>query len=307
MEHSFQRYLAAKKSVDDRALNRAVMETLRAALPASHSEQPLQVLELGAGIGTMLERLLAWQVLAYADYTGIDAEGENIAHAWQRLPAWAAEAGFAIQAEQRPGQGGKRLCVTRQGQAATANFEQIDLVELLAQPDRRGRYDLLLAHAFLDLIDLPAWLPAILKLLKPGGLFYFTLNFDGETIFEPTADLQREARIINAYHASMDERGSGDSRTGRRLFTELPAAGGQILNAGASDWVVYGTGGAYPGDEAYFLAHILYFFEETLGTRLPQDVLGTWLAQRRAQIAHGELVYIAHQLDFVGRFEQAGG
>ena len=55
--YSFPRYLAAKKSVDDRALNRRVWETLAQSLPAA-SPAPLRVLEVGAGIGTMLERLL---------------------------------------------------------------------------------------------------------------------------------------------------------------------------------------------------------------------------------------------------------
>jgi hypothetical protein len=32
----------------------------------------------------------------------------------------------------------------------------------------------------------------------------------------------------------------------------------------------------------------------------PAD-LADWLAERRRQLAAGELVYIAHQLDFVGR------
>ena len=49
----FVRYLAAKQTVDDRALNAHVYETLRAALPPG----PLDVLEVGAGAGAMLDRL----------------------------------------------------------------------------------------------------------------------------------------------------------------------------------------------------------------------------------------------------------
>ena len=66
------RYLAAKKSVDDRALNWRVWQCLVAALPRAPTEQPLRILEVGAGIGSMVERLLAGDVLTHATYTAID-------------------------------------------------------------------------------------------------------------------------------------------------------------------------------------------------------------------------------------------
>jgi hypothetical protein len=31
-----------------------------------------------------------------------------------------------------------------------------------------------------------------------------------------------------------------------------------------------------------------------------------WIAERRSQIARGELTYIAHQLDFLGKFSNNG-
>ena len=39
---------------------------------------PLRVLEVGCGIGTMVERLLDWGLLVRAAYTGIDVEAEFI-------------------------------------------------------------------------------------------------------------------------------------------------------------------------------------------------------------------------------------
>ena len=69
--YSFTRYLAAKKTVDDRALNHRVWQSLSAALPPFPPGTPLRLLEIGAGIGTMLERMLAWDLLSNAEYTGI--------------------------------------------------------------------------------------------------------------------------------------------------------------------------------------------------------------------------------------------
>ena len=98
--YDFTRYLAAKKTVDDRALNRHVWESLLGALPAAAPEKPLKVLEVGGGIGTMLERLVDWGLLTQAIYTVIDAERDNIALAHNRLPSWAASNGFRVEEDQ---------------------------------------------------------------------------------------------------------------------------------------------------------------------------------------------------------------
>ena len=85
------------------------------------------------------------------------------------------------------------------------------------------------------------------------------------------------------------------------LFGHLRQAGADILAAGASDWVVHGANGAYPADEKYFLHFILHFFEESLTGHADLDAgaFANWLAARHAQIERGELVYIAHQMDFL--------
>src|SRR4030095_6053807 len=103
-------------------------------------------------------------------------------------------------------------------------------------------------------------------------------------------------------HNTMDTRSTGgDSRSGRHLFRHLGKAGAEILASGASDWVVHAVNGKYPDDEAYFLQYILHFFEESLTghPELDGEAFATWLIERGAQIERGELVYIAHQMDFL--------
>ncbi len=284
-EFSFPRYLAAKQSVDDRALNRLVWDRLAQALEQPRATPPIQVLEIGAGIGTMAERVLDWGLLTKGDYTTIDSQAENVAAARTRLHGAT---------------GDLRLTV-----------EEADVFEFARRPAEQGRYDLLIAHAVLDLFHIPTALPHLLRTLKPGGLCYFTINFDGATIFEPIIDPVLDRQIEALYHRSMDERitdgqPSGDSRSGRHLFHMLPAAGVEILAAGSSDWVVYAQQGEYPADEAYFLHAILHFVESTLADHpeLDRAAFAEWMAHRRRQIAEGTLVYIAHQMDFVG---QLGG
>ena len=53
-------YLAAKKSIDDRALNRYVWKALCQALPQTTGAAPANIVEIGAGIGTMLARIVDW-------------------------------------------------------------------------------------------------------------------------------------------------------------------------------------------------------------------------------------------------------
>jgi hypothetical protein len=151
-------------------------------------------------------------------------------------------------------------------------------------------------------------LPAIFSLLRPGGLFYFTIVFDGATILQPEIDPAFETYLEQLYHQTMDRRiingqPSGDSRTGRHLFQHLPAAGAEILQVGSSDWVVFPGPAGYPADEAYFLHFIIHTIHTALKGHPGLDPahLTGWITQRQAQIDAAELIYIAHQLDFAGR------
>lgn len=291
MEYSFPRYLLAKQTVDDRALNRQVLDALKAAI----QQRPIRVIEVGAGMGNMLARLLSWGVLSHADYVHEDAMTENITFASTWIPGWAAGTGLQVEqtspAEMRLFDGAHDVRVTLVGQ---------DIFDFIAAKPEPA--DLLIANAFLDLLPMPESLPRLLSLTNE--LAWFTINFDGLTSFEPTIDAELDAKIERLYHRTMDTRPTGgDSRAGRHLFGALQKIGAQVVAAGASDWVVHATDGKYPGDEAYFLDFILHFFEESLASQpeLDKDELDGWLTERRTQIERGELVYIAHQLDYLVR------
>ena len=301
----FIRYLAAKKGLDDRSLNRQVWDHLVRALRDRADSAPLRVLEVGCGIGTMLERLLERGLLTRAAYTGIDVEPEFIRAAAQRLHAYAAARQVPLTVD-----AGGAMLFTTPAQDVRITLEAADLFDFLDREPGKSAWDLLVAHAVLDLIDLPTALPRLLSRLAPGGLFYFTLNFDGATILEPPIDPDLDALIEALYHRTMDtrrDRGrpSGSSRTGRQLFGHLQEAGARLIAAGSSDWVVFPGPDGYPGDEAYFL----HFIIDTIGQALHghPELAGSrfqaWIDQRHRQIEARELIYIAHQLDFLGYIE----
>ena len=291
MPFSFPRYLLAKQTVDDRALNRHVYETLLSHVPS----ETIDIIEVGAGIGTMAARLLRWGSVTRANYLVVDSMQENIDFARTWLPQWAGE---------------NRLRWERIEENHLRLFDDTrDLILTFVCADVFGfiqasppKADLLIAHAFLDLLPMPESLSKLFSLVKSDGLAWLTLNFDGVTSLEPIINAALDAKIEQLYHQTMDERPTGgDSQSGRHLFNYLKDAGAEILAAGSSDWVVYPENGKYPADEAYFLHFILHFFEQSLTghPELNPKAFADWLKERRAQIDRGELTYIAHQMDFL--------
>ncbi|MCC6456425.1 MAG: hypothetical protein IT328_15830 [Caldilineaceae bacterium] len=312
--YTFQRYLAAKRTVDDRALNHHVWESLHTELARRATpDHPLQILELGGGIGTMVERLLEEGRLPEVTYHLLDEQPDNIAAAVTRLShacslSPAAPALSAPQLHRSPNHQ-----LRAELSAATAlnlNLYTSDLYEFLSAAGSLNEIDLILAHAFMDLVNIPATLPLLTATLSPGALLYFTINFDGATIFEPAIDPAFDAHIEQIYHRTMDERitagkPSGDSHTGRHLFHQMQTAGIQTLDAGSSDWVIIPHHGLYPHDESYFLHFIIHTMHDALLDHPAIDVqrFQAWIAARHAQIERGELIYIAHQLDYLGEYQ----
>src|ERR1700734_86801 len=273
MTSGYARYLAAKTTVDDRALNGHVLAELRRLMPVGAP----RVLEIGAGLGTMVARLLDWGVVGAGEYILLDTDRRLLDDSRRWLRDWAAARG-------------RRTDLLPDGLRVGELRVRLVHAELgrYLETDHGARADVLIAHAVLDLVDVPAILPGLLRLLVPGGA-------------------PHDGQVMAAYHRDMDERvrygrPAGESRTGRHLFHQLRAAGAPALAAGASDWVVSaGPDGNYPGDEANFLRSILSTIEDALRSRQdwvdPAD-LADWLAVRRRQLVVGVLVYITYKPDF---------
>jgi SAM-dependent methyltransferase len=310
-EDAFRRYLAAKKDADDRALNRHVWEELRRAL-SGRSE--LRAIEVGAGIGTMAERLVEWELLgrrsprdpATLSLTLLDARADNIAAARHRLAAWASARDLAV------GTTADGLDLRAPHLHLELAFQAADFFEFAARSSRARPWDLAIAHAVLDLLDLPATLAALRRLLAPGGLLYATVTFDGVTALEPAVEPALDALVEELYHRTMDTRTidgapSGDRHAGRHLYHRLRAVGFDVLALGGSDWAVFPGAGGYPGDEAYFLHFIVDTIDAALRGHPDLDArrFAAWVRERHAQIDRAELVYIAHQLDVLARVPRA--
>ncbi|MBT8352924.1 MAG: class I SAM-dependent methyltransferase [Desulfofustis sp.] len=296
--HSFSPdYLAAKKTIDDRALNKKVWRKLAQELARHPATSPLKILEIGAGIGTMFERVIDWGLLkGQVIYTAIDSDPLQTAAARDYLTNWAERKKHSLQWD-----------AYQQARLRTAetmveiDIRQLRIEELAAGFEPPHSWDLIIAHAVLDLIDFTALLPDLLALLKDRGLFYTTCNFNGATSFSPPCKGDEE--IINYYHQSMDQRCFGASITGRRLLSNLKEQGLDLLASGPSDWLIEPQEQGYSPEESYFLGVIIAMVEKELAADShPAPHSADWIRLRRQQVSASKLSFTAHHLDILARY-----
>ena len=287
--YDYVRYLAAKEAIDDRSLNPLVIEALRRNLRLASEGSPLSVIELGAGVGSTFRRLHQAGIVTSGVYRMVDIDQRSLDEA-------ARVAGAEIGQEGRD--------------SLRVETHASDAVAYLRADAAEGqRVDLVIAQALVDLLNVPMFVRAVSERLSTGGLLYAPITFDGDTAFEPVIEPELDARIIAAYHRTMDARRTpdglptGGSTAGRAMLTELRLAGMEIIEAAASDWVVFPRAGGYSEDESFFLHHIVNTVWEALrnDAEVSGDALAAWITERHAQIERGELIYIAHQLDALAR------
>ena len=192
-------------------------------------------------------------------------------------------------------------------------FYRSDIYDFFSQDRNKNQFDLVIAHAFMDLVDIEDILAHFCVFLKAGGLLYLTLNYDGETVFLPTIEKKFEDQIMVLYNQSMDKRRingkkAGDSRTGRHLFGHLQRINAEVLAVGSSDWVVYPRSHTYLNDEAFFLHFIIETIDAELrgNPMLDSKKFEAWIQKRHVQIESGQVTYIAKQIDFLARVEGKG-
>lgn len=258
------RYLEAKRSVDDRALDRRVWGRLGAELRAL-GKRELEIADIGAGTGTGLERMFTWGLLEGFErvrYTAVEPNLELLARSRER---WA-QSELPIE----------------------TTFLSSEL-DSLSGMDRC--FDLVITHALLDILPLETSLDKLLAMGRRGGLLYCPITFDGETLLEPA--LEADEAVLATYHNTMARRG----RTGRLLFHAMTARGAGVLEMGSSDWIVHPRDGHYPDDEGFFLRFLVDLIGEAVGEKPDASGLSAWLAQRREHILEAKLVLVAHQMD----------
>jgi len=304
----FQDYLEAKIALDARSRNQEVYAAFLEALRTMRHGASLRILDVGCGTGAMLRRLFEEDLAADLDLTALDRDAASLRLARLRLLAEVRAAGLACE------EGQDTLAVSRRGNHAVVRFVQGDVLEDAWESGTGEPYDVVMAHAFMDIVPLDRTLALFRRLLAAQGLLYTTITYDGRTTVVPAArDSCFEARLLEVYDRSMDQRrtgggaggAGGGSRSGTLLLAALAAADFGVVGCGASDWSLYPFGGRYRGAESVFLEAILETIQaEGLRQGLPHAAMDRWMESRMDDLRAARLGLIVHQLDILARMHE---
>lgn len=296
MPVSFAEYLKAKFALDERSLNR---EVRGAFLDALHSLPQIQCLDVGAGTCATLRRLLNSGLTTPLSLTALDRDPGLLDIARQETEGWLRALGLEPRMEEG--------AIQTQGERLTAIcFAAGELKDY--RPDRL--YNVITAHAFLDVAPLPEALRLFAAWLQPGGYLYASINYDGDTALLPVYDDSAfEARLLGHYNHTMERRrvdgqATGGACCGRRLHGLLPEYGFDILAYGSSDWNITPFLGKYRDGDAVCLKALLETIrgEGQSSGLFQQDQLERWREDRLRLLQQRRLGLIIHQLDLLARY-----
>src|SRR6056297_670232 len=289
----YPEYLEIKQAIDDRSLNQSVWHALTAALRSQIDNHGLRILEIGAGTGSMIIRLLDAGLLGHCQYCAVELEPGFARVAENQLSIWAGAHGCRMEVI-----GPSNWILEKDQKVIEILWLEADILKLAATFES-GYFDLLIGHAIIDLLPVPECLPGLLNLIKPGGGYYFSLNFAGVTRFLPADARDRE--ITELYHRDMDRRFPKidwrASQTGKLLGPWLKEQGHQVLAEGISDWQIAAASSATAAENR-FIGNILATLEKALAGL---DGLDDWIRLRQQQAASGKLLFFAANRDYFGR------
>jgi hypothetical protein len=191
-------YLDAKRALDDRSLNRAVLDRFAAALPPEPA-----ILEVGAGTATMAERLVEWGVIDGGRWVAVDAHERALAAGEARIGGSVGD--------------------------LSVEFRVADAFEFAREAAAAGReFDAVVGCAFFDVVDAA---PAVAALAPVAPLAYAPITYDGETRFAPP-DPDDDA-VLSRYHRHMREYRPGGPDGAAALAREAT-----VVAEGPSPWSI---------------------------------------------------------------------
>jgi SAM-dependent methyltransferase len=291
---SWADFLAAKYALDERSLNPSVAGAWLRGL----QEVPfLECLDVGAGTGATVLRMLEWRNSRPWCLTLLECDRDLIEHARMATLQRLTERGH------RPVWRGERL------ESEDGRFVVRFVAGELESYCPQARFDAIVAHAVMDLVSLDAALARFARWLRPEGYLYAAINYDGATEFGPPyQDAAFESELVACYDASMEARkrngeSTGGARCGERLQALLPRYGFDIVCAGRSDWHIRPTGGRYPDrDEACLTVLIGLIAKEAMAAdRFDAGAIARWREDRLRRIETRQLEMRVRNRDVLAR------
>lgn len=305
----FADFLDAKFDLDERSL---APEVRRGCFTRLARRDRLRCLDLGSGTGAMLRRVLDAQLPARdIELVALDRDPYLLALARARLAAFLCGRGFVVRDEPASSAHDDARIEASDGRRRVGlRFACREAERFEPQPGER--FDLVTAHAFLDLVPMRPLLEGIAGWLAADGLLWATLNYDGGTaLFPPYADAAFETRLLERYDASMEERRvdgrpTGGARSGRRLHAMLPQAGFAIVAYASSDWnAVPHDDGRVRVDDAVVVSVLLEALLRENESHCEHERLRAWYLDRRRLQQARRLGAIVHQIDVLAALAPA--
>jgi SAM-dependent methyltransferase len=288
-------YLEAKFPLDERSLNSDVRRACFERL--ARKRGVLHCLDVGTGTGAMVRRLLDSGLAASFAITALDRDASVLKIASVAIAAQLERLGYRTRVR------ASDIEAEHAGRQIRVDFECRGLFEF--EPAKR--YDLISAHAFMDIVPIARAVSLFSAWLAPEGVLYATLNYDGDTALFPLyRDPAFETAVLTEYDASMERRRvqgepTGGARSGRRLHSLLAQKGFEVAAYGSSDWNITPRDGHYRDRDADVLRALLSMIrgESDHKRGIDADSLERWYAERSGQLESGTLGMIVHQLDIV--------
>jgi SAM-dependent methyltransferase len=310
-------YLEAKRLTDLRSVSRPVFTRFKKLFAGVRTPR---VLDAGTGTGLMIRRLLAAGHPEGLDIWGVDIDPGNCAAAAGMIRREMVRKGYgaAVGGANTPGdyylEGSHPPGAERGGPSGGARVKPPVRVRILCGDflgedflarTSGAQFDCVTAHAFMDLVPLDEGVERAHTLLRDGGIFYSSINYDGLTRLLPLfEDRTFGGELLRYYDETMDRRKkegrlTGGSRTGSLLFNALEDRGFEILDYGSSDWQVFPRDRTYRNREKTFLRHLLGFIcsENKNNPRVDGRLLEKWREERLGAVEDARLSLFTHQAD----------
>lgn len=299
MDISFREFLEAKYLLDERSFNQSVQSIFLTELK---SREKVAALDVGTGMGAMLQRLILSGSAPSLKLVGVDQDAELIKAAGSKILSLLKNQHYEV---------------TQDGQSTIGSkpARKIEVIldhcthEKFFHRHANDRFDIITANAFMDLIPLDTTVRLFGDHLAHNGLFYAAINYDaGTTLFPSYPDEQFEDELLQAYDASMEarmacNRRTGGAKSGRRLLSAMQNVGLDVIAYGSSDWNITPIRGKYLDQDKTCVFYLLELLRKE-GERQPSldsRKLSHWFETRLGLTQQNRLGIIVHQLDILAK------
>ena len=282
MAESLSNWLAMREPADVAARSTALTSAIVDALGGN---EPLSVLDLGAGTGSNV-RYLAGHLPAQQRWLLVDRASTLLAEAPARTRSWGALRGFDVTTDK------DQFVIRGRYMECSVETRCLDLGGLADPRIFFGRH-LVTASALLDLVS-EAWLRALARHCREcGAAVLFALTYNGRSRCSPEEPEDDAIRELMNQHQRARDHGFGPAAgpAASQSAAECFAASGYHVQREASDWEL-------PADMRALQRRLIEGWAEAALEVAPGEaaLIESWLVRRLAHVeANRSRVIVCHE------------